>query len=198
MQVSLRRSMNAWDSRQMHESWKFWKYNTHSLLCFFIKVYLYSEEVFLTAMLFINLKQVKEVRILCVISTMIIRKIQNKTVVNYTSCVFITNFNFATVSHFSLRNSKPLWKYIVYETILIFLTDLVKSDNRLKDHMIDYTNFIKCPPSTQRQILPIENSLKMKNLFYFILKAQFILKTFTFLPCFFGYVEKQLDKKCCG
>lgn len=146
-------------------------------------------------MLFITLKQVKEVRILCVISTMIIRKIQNKTVVNYTSYIFITNFIFATVSHFSLRNSKPLWKYVVYDTILIFLTDLVKSDNKLKEHMIDYTNFIKCPPSAQRQILPIENFLKMKNLFYFILKAQFILKTFTFLPCFFGYVEKQLDKK---
>ena len=39
---------------------------------------------------------------------------------------------------------------------------------------------------------------KNEKSFYFILKAQFILKTFTFLPCFFGYVEKQLDKKCCG
>ena len=34
----------------------------------------------------------------------------------------------------------------------------------------------------------------MKNAFYFILKALFILEVFTFF-WFFGYVEKRLDKK---
>ena len=35
----------------------------------------------------------------------------------------------------------------------------------------------------------------MKKDFYFILKALFVLEIFTFLSRFFGYVEKQLDKK---
>ena len=35
----------------------------------------------------------------------------------------------------------------------------------------------------------------MKKVFYFMIKAQFILETFTFLPLLFGYVEKRLDKK---
>ena len=35
----------------------------------------------------------------------------------------------------------------------------------------------------------------MINAFYFMLKALFILEIFTFLPWFFGYVEKRLDKK---
>ena len=35
----------------------------------------------------------------------------------------------------------------------------------------------------------------MKNAFYFILKALFVLDIFTFLSWVFGYVEKRLDKK---
>ena len=35
----------------------------------------------------------------------------------------------------------------------------------------------------------------MKNAFYFMLKALFVLETFTFLSRFFGYAEKRLDKK---
>ena len=35
----------------------------------------------------------------------------------------------------------------------------------------------------------------MKNAFYFMLKALCVLQIFTFQSCFFGYVEKQLDKK---
>ena len=35
----------------------------------------------------------------------------------------------------------------------------------------------------------------MKNAFYFILKALFVLDIFTFLFWLFGYVEKRLDKK---
>ena len=35
----------------------------------------------------------------------------------------------------------------------------------------------------------------MKNPFYFILKAPFVLEIFTFLFRFCGYVEKELDKK---
>ena len=35
----------------------------------------------------------------------------------------------------------------------------------------------------------------MKNPIHFLLKALFVLKTFTFLYRIFDYVEKQLDKK---
>ena len=35
----------------------------------------------------------------------------------------------------------------------------------------------------------------MKNAFYFMLKALFVLEIFKFLSWVFGYVEKQLDKK---
>ena len=35
----------------------------------------------------------------------------------------------------------------------------------------------------------------MKNAFYFMLKALFVLEIFPFLSCLFGYVEKWLDKK---
>ena len=43
---------------------------------------------------------------------------------------------------------------------------------------------------------PIERPSKMmKKVFYFMIKALFILETFTFLPLLFGYVGKRLDKK---
>ena len=35
----------------------------------------------------------------------------------------------------------------------------------------------------------------IKNVFYFMLKALFVLKIFTFLSWLFGYVGKWLDKK---
>ena len=35
----------------------------------------------------------------------------------------------------------------------------------------------------------------MNNTFYFILKALLVLKYLNFYPCFFGHVEKRLDKK---
>ena len=35
----------------------------------------------------------------------------------------------------------------------------------------------------------------MKNVYYFMLKALFVLEIFTFLHWLFAYVEKRLDKK---
>ena len=35
----------------------------------------------------------------------------------------------------------------------------------------------------------------MKDAFYFVLKALFVLEIFTFLSWIFGYVEKRLGKK---
>ena len=47
--------------------------------------------------------------------------------------------------------------------------------------------------SSLRQFLATESPLKMmKNAFYSILKALFILKIFRFLSWLFGHVEKQL------
>ena len=41
-----------------------------------------------------------------------------------------------------------------------------------------------------------ESPLKLiKNAFYFMLKAVFVLKIISFLSSLFGYVEKRLDKK---
>ena len=35
----------------------------------------------------------------------------------------------------------------------------------------------------------------MKNVFYFKLKAFFVVERFTFLSCVLGYIEKRLDRK---
>ena len=35
----------------------------------------------------------------------------------------------------------------------------------------------------------------MKNVFYFMVKAVFVLEVFPFLSWLFGYVEKRFDKK---
>ena len=44
------------------------------------------------------------------------------------------------------------------------------------------------------QFLTTESSLKvMKNVFYFISEALFVLKTFKFLSLLFGHVKKRLD-----
>ena len=50
--------------------------------------------------------------------------------------------------------------------------------------------------SSLRPFVTTDSLLKMMEItFYFMLKAHFILKVFTFLPRLFGYVEKWLDKK---
>ena len=55
---------------------------------------------------------------------------------------------------------------------------------------------LKDPLSGLGQFLTIEYSLKMiKNAFYFILKAIFILEIFTSFSWIFGYGKKRLDKK---
>ena len=55
---------------------------------------------------------------------------------------------------------------------------------------------IKGPIPCLRQFLTNENPLKMvKNAFYFMLKALFVLWIITFLSWLFGYAEKRLDMK---
>ena len=47
-----------------------------------------------------------------------------------------------------------------------------------------------------RKFLITENPLKiMKNVFYFISKALFVLKIFKFLSSLFGHVSQRLDQK---
>ena len=56
--------------------------------------------------------------------------------------------------------------------------------------------YIKVALSGQREFLAIESPLKMvKNAFYFLLKALFVLKIFEFLSWLFSHAEKRLDKK---
>ena len=55
---------------------------------------------------------------------------------------------------------------------------------------------LKGPLLHLRQFPTTESSFKMiKNAFYFILKALFVLKIFTFFSRLFGHVGKFLDKK---
>ena len=56
--------------------------------------------------------------------------------------------------------------------------------------------YIKVALSSLRILLAAESPLKMmKNGFYFMLKALFVLKIFKFLSWLFGDVAKLLDKK---
>ena len=65
---------------------------------------------------------------------------------------------------------------------------------RYKNLSLSYA--LKCALSGLRKFLTTESSLKiMKNTFYFILKALFVLKVFKFVFRLFGHVEKRLDKK---
>ena len=53
---------------------------------------------------------------------------------------------------------------------------------------------VKGAPSGLKQFLATENTLKMmKNAFYLILKALFVLKIFKFSSWLFGHVEKWFD-----
>ena len=56
--------------------------------------------------------------------------------------------------------------------------------------------YVKVALSSLRRFLAAESPLKMiKNAFYFISKALFVLKIFKFLFWLFGHVAKLLDKK---
>ena len=64
----------------------------------------------------------------------------------------------------------------------------------LKVLNLDWLHF-KDALSGLRQFLATESPLKMmKNAFYFIIKALFVLKIFKFLSWLFDHVEKRLDK----
>ena len=55
---------------------------------------------------------------------------------------------------------------------------------------------IKVPLSGLKQLLTTDSPLKlMKNAFYFMLIAIFVLEIFTFLPWLFGYVKIGMIKK---
>ena len=57
-------------------------------------------------------------------------------------------------------------------------------------------NEFKGPLSGLRQFLTTRSPLKMmKNAFYYVLKALFVLKIFTFLSSLFGHVGRRIDKK---
>ena len=79
-----------------------------------------------------------------------------------------------------LYRSATLWT-MFFAGFSIFSAKL----NALKVHAWVWYNFFTT-----------ESPLKMmKNAFYFMLKALFVLKIFTFLAWLFGHVGKRLDKK---
>ena len=60
-------------------------------------------------------------------------------------------------------------------------------------HLFYGTNFLKSDSHLLEKILICFNESPlemMKNVFYFILKVFFVLKTFKFLSCHFGHVEE--------
>ena len=60
---------------------------------------------------------------------------------------------------------------------------------------MDILYVFKDPLKGLRQFLATESSLRMmKNAFYFMLKALFVLAMFTLSSWFFGYAEKRLDQ----
>ena len=69
---------------------------------------------------------------------------------------------------------------------------IVWKKNRRKELKMISVRTITIPSKKNCVICFIENSLKMmKNAFYFILKALFVLKIFKFLSWLFGHVEKK-------
>ena len=65
------------------------------------------------------------------------------------------------------------------------------------DHSsIKKKGILKSGLSGLRQVFATGSPLKMmKKVFYFILKALFVLRIFKFLSWLYGYVAKRLDKK---
>ena len=88
--------------------------------------------------------------------------------------------------------SQNTFKYDYFPGFLLCLknakfTDHWNTKKRLK--------IVKDPHSYLIKFLTVESPLKiMKNVFYFMLKALFVLEMFTFLSWLFRYVEKRLDK----
>ena len=82
-------------------------------------------------------------------------------------------YNLTHLIKFWWRHGLKLWRHNLYFKISFFL----KSDSPLPKKII----FI-CLNESPLQV--------MKNAFYFILKALFVLKIFKFLPWLFGYVEE--------
>ena len=81
---------------------------------------------------------------------------------------------------------------------IILLSMVVVSFPTLISTIYDSKEIMQCkgPLSDLRKFWAIESPLKMMiNAFYFMLKALFVIKIFTFLSWLCGYVEKQLDKK---
>ena len=107
-----------------------------------------------------------------------------KRVINLTACLQVVVILVVPrlIENAGFFNSK--FKIYVNFTVLLrencCITEQIPSSNNFKGEL-----------SGLRQLLATEYPLKMtKNAFYFILKALFILKIFTFLSWLFGHVEK--------
>ena len=88
-----------------------------------------------------------------------------------------------------LVNQKKKKNYSLYK-----LEPFLSINEVWKLILIDRHFLFKGTLSGLKQFLAVESPLKMmKNTFYFILKALFVLKIFKFLYWLFGHVAKQLD-----
>ena len=90
------------------------------------------------------------------------------------------------------------WKTIPTKNKVNFflLQKLVNKPAQIIDLVIKFNTFKVGPSKIFAFISFTESSLKvMKDAFYFMPKALFVLEIFTFLYRIFSYVEKRLDEK---
>ena len=104
-------------------------------------------------------------------------------------CLFLVSKSY--LKKFKNQIMVPVMFLIFKLTNQIFGMYVVFAEQLYVEQM--YENF-KGALSGLRQFLVFESTLKMmKNAFYFLLKARFVLKIFKFLFLLFGHVEKRLD-----
>ena len=110
---------------------------------------------------------------------------------------FLKNQNWSTTWNLSLfcmsrsRTTKIYWVFISITSYKAFLKNKKRSGTSL---LTSFRGWLKVGLSSSRQnsfICFNESPLKMmKNAFYFIWKALFVLKIFKFFSWVFGYIEK--------
>ena len=82
------------------------------------------------------------------------------------------------------------------EELSWFLELLTKEKKKTANNIIGFSFKVRLSPSKKAGfIFSNGRPLNMiENAFYFMLKALFVLKIFTFCPDFFGHAEKRPDK----
>ena len=79
-----------------------------------------------------------------------------------------------------------------YSQLEIHLKKPIFGSEKISEKSKPFKNYVKGVFSGLGQLLSNESSLKMKNAFYFTLKAVFVLKIFRILPWLFGDVKNAM------